>query len=484
MRAWRALWGKSMRKTIVILLLLLLLCPAASAEREPTELLSVDAAAQTVTISRPLALWEFREQLGALESRPFRVFNMEGELKREGDLVLPGAKVELSAENSKKAERYSVTAENLLSGKTVQSSSDEKGSAAAKAVDGDGKSRWTAQDNRYPQYFTADLGSVMYLDTLTIKWFAKHNRYYTYTLEVSEDGKHYTLAVDGSQNTKTGVTTDQLRWMRGRYLRLCILSCSEESGYAAIFELKLDGWSAPENGTLLDYENRLVFLPPTGELSRSALADYLSPCRGLCAVPENEMAITFREGDRLWLYDLHGRALRYTLTTQRGVSRYAHDAAFYGEVYCSSEEGRSNIGDDTHAANVNDGLGDTCWVAAPRERKRYGYPEWIAVDLGKSYRLREIELQLEGKDYRIYQFQVFASNTRPPVSGEELPEDFTLLVDYAGNRSYDDGHYLLPLGGETARYVAVKVLGNTLYPSTLTAAAGIYDLKVYGLPAA
>lgn len=155
------------------------------------------------------------------------------------------------------------------------------------------------------------------------------------------------------------------------------------------------------------------------------------------------------------------------------------------KVFYSSEEEETAQHKDTHAINVNDGIPDTAWVADTKvdgiPGKRADYPEWIGIDLGDEYSLKGIELAFETKGKRIYQYQVYVSSTTPLVTGEDIPSDYQLIIDESDNDSFEDGHYIIPTDGVDTRYIVVLVLGNSLYPDNYPlAAAGIYDLKVYG----
>lgn len=161
------------------------------------------------------------------------------------------------------------------------------------------------------------------------------------------------------------------------------------------------------------------------------------------------------------------------------------ELAYRKKVYFSSEEGETAEHKDTHAINVNDGRQDTAWVADTKvdgiPGKRADYPEWIGIDLEDEYCIQGIELLFETKKNRVYQYQVYVSSTMPLVNGEGIPSDYQLIIDESNNDLFKGGHYIIPINGVDARYIAVLVLGNSLYPDQNPfAAAGIYDLKVYG----
>ncbi|MBR3020008.1 MAG: discoidin domain-containing protein [Clostridia bacterium] len=123
----------------------------------------------------------------------------------------------------------------------VWASSVENDNIPEFAVDNNPGTRWVALDNSYPQSITVDLGETCILNGIIIQWFHKSNRYYTYTIEVSEDNETYVLAADLSGNSKPAETFDDLHFAQGRYVRINLLSCSDAKGYAAIYSIALKG---------------------------------------------------------------------------------------------------------------------------------------------------------------------------------------------------------------------------------------------------
>ena len=101
-------------------------------------------------------------------------------------------------------------------------------------------------------------------------------------------------------------------------------------------------------------------------------------------------------------------------------------------------------------------------------------------NLEKEYYIQGIELLFESKAERVYQYQVYALPDQPVDWNEDFFGKAVLLIDGAENTTYENGHYSFETDGINARYVIVKVLGNSLYPENKYAAAGLYDLRVFG----
>ncbi len=64
----------------------------------------------------------------------------------------------------------------------------------------------------------------------------KNDRYYSYIVEVSEDGQTFELAVDRHENKEKGKVVHSLDGAIGRFVRITVLSCSDKAGYAVIHD--------------------------------------------------------------------------------------------------------------------------------------------------------------------------------------------------------------------------------------------------------
>ncbi len=449
-----------------------------------SETMLVDTAARTITLDRVMTAGEFRESVRSESNATFKIMSNDEEVTDENAVIFLNMTVLVTAENTVNTSSYRFIPLNLLSENRMEVTSSEAGNDAGNAVDGDENTRWVAMNNSYPQSITADLGDVHYLGTLSIDWYNEKNRYYTYTIEVSQDGISFFTVADRGDNTLYGTTNDDLRMTQARYIRVNILSCSNPRGYAALYEMRIDCWTLDSPLYGIDNESMLIIVPDTEELTVEAF--YSNLIADGCFYTVQTETDRVGEGAQVFVTNLRGGTQTYTVTTEQNGHRYLTDLALNKKVYFSSEEGRSkSTGKDTHAVNVNDGLMGTAWVANTTNygitRKGASYPEWVCVDLGRECSITEITIQFETKGGRIYQFLVYASTSEPFVSGGAIPSDYRLIIDRLDNDEYNDGYYAFSmLEGTKARYITVMVTGNSLYPASPYAAAGIYDLKVYG----
>ena len=111
------------------------------------------------------------------------------------------------------------------------------------AVDGNEKTRWTANGSKYPAWLQLEFQKPQTVTEATIFWEIR-NQWYHYKIESSKDGKSWQIAYDGSSNQRKSDTTDKLAAKDIRFLRVTLLK--QESGkWPALWELKLKGPKGP-----------------------------------------------------------------------------------------------------------------------------------------------------------------------------------------------------------------------------------------------
>ncbi len=454
--------------------------PAFSATTLVSDTLLVDPETRIIVLPKALSIQEVKDLVYGLNNAAYTIMLENKEITDEKTLVPAGAKALVRSENGSETAEYSFAYTNLLWGKDIQATSTEEGNDPGHAADGDPDTRWTASSNAYPQSITVDLGDAYFLGTLTTSWHDKHSRYYAYTVETSLDGVSFTAAAERLDNTISGTTSDELRMALGRYVRINVHSCSDQAGYAGIYELSIDGWSLSTQAYELDYENKLIFVPNPEELTPEDVLSHFERDGYIRVGIRPSETEDSAEGAQIAVTDFQDREYVFTITAPENAHRYSTDLALYKNVYFSSEEGVSSSGANTHAYNVNDGLASTAWVADINSWGSALYPEWIGVDLGQECTISGIELRFETKGNRVYQYQVLTSADSPLFSAQYLPLDYEVIVDQEGNAEFSDGHYSFEFEPRKARYVAVLVKGNSQYPENKYAAAGIYDFKVFG----
>jgi beta-glucosidase len=122
---------------------------------------------------------------------------------------------------------------------TTASSTENAGSAAANATDGNDGTRWSSAFAD-PQWLQVDLGAAQAIAQVSLHW--ETARAATYKIQVSTDGAAWTDAtpvttgVDGTQTLTLAAT--------GRYVRMYGLTRSTQYGYS-LWEFQVFGGSAP-----------------------------------------------------------------------------------------------------------------------------------------------------------------------------------------------------------------------------------------------
>jgi len=126
---------------------------------------------------------------------------------------------------------------NLAVGKKVTVSSEQGGNEKSHAVDDDESTRWCASGDNFPQWLQVDLGQKYAVSGFRTLW-ENGNSVCKYLIEASEDGTHWTTAVDMSQNDKANGSQDtQMVKTEGRYFRIHIRAMSE--GWASFYEFMI-----------------------------------------------------------------------------------------------------------------------------------------------------------------------------------------------------------------------------------------------------
>ncbi|MEO0414548.1 MAG: ThuA domain-containing protein, partial [Verrucomicrobiota bacterium] len=130
-----------------------------------------------------------------------------------------------------------------------------------KAIDGDSKTRWTANGSIYPSWLQLEFEKPVTLTEAKIAWEIR-NQWYQYKIETSADGKAWELAYDGSENLRQSDTQDVLSVEKVKFLKVTLLE-QQKSMWPAIWEIHLKGPDGPiemhpiENGKLMAGASRV-----------------------------------------------------------------------------------------------------------------------------------------------------------------------------------------------------------------------------------
>lgn len=126
---------------------------------------------------------------------------------------------------------------NLALNKAVTCSSQIVGFEAGKAVDGDLLTRWEASP--FPQWIQVNLGTAATIGRTEIAPYL--DRAYQYKIEISNNGKSYTLVVDKTANTQGGsVLADTFTPVSAKYIKLTVTGAYGYAGtYASVNEFRV-----------------------------------------------------------------------------------------------------------------------------------------------------------------------------------------------------------------------------------------------------
>jgi len=145
--------------------------------------------------------------------------------------------------------------------KRVEVSSTTENYWPAFAVDEDPKSYWCAQTGDPGEYITVDLGEVCDIRGIQVLWdrngsggFTPLNRYQSYTIEVSNDNKNWTLIIDKSNNPQD-LRTDYVELPAPVYARYVKLTnvFTPDNGKFAVKALRVFG--NPDKATFTKVNN-------------------------------------------------------------------------------------------------------------------------------------------------------------------------------------------------------------------------------------
>jgi len=110
------------------------------------------------------------------------------------------------------------------------SSSESSELGPAKAVDGNRETRWASKASD-PQWLLVDLGQVLPLHRVVLRWERAFGR--TYEIQVSEDGERWTTAARRERwMGKTDDTMTLAPGTRGRFVRMYGIARGTRWGYS------------------------------------------------------------------------------------------------------------------------------------------------------------------------------------------------------------------------------------------------------------
>ena len=112
-----------------------------------------------------------------------------------------------------------------------------------KAIDGDLTTRWTGNGAAMPNWLQLEFKKPTTVTSAEIAW-EKRDQWYQYKIETSLDGKSWTIAHDGSANTRQSDTKDTFRAEKTKFLRVTVLK-QQYGLWPGFWEIKLTGEKGP-----------------------------------------------------------------------------------------------------------------------------------------------------------------------------------------------------------------------------------------------
>ena len=128
------------------------------------------------------------------------------------------------------------SADDLSEGKTVTASSESTVETAAKANDGDLKTRWQAKSDDTNEWLQVDLGSLRAINTVDVTWEAAYAA--RYDIKVSKDGEDWTTVA--SPAGKSGLVHTTFEAVDARYVRVQTVTRGTAYG-SSIYEIAVYG---------------------------------------------------------------------------------------------------------------------------------------------------------------------------------------------------------------------------------------------------
>jgi hypothetical protein len=362
------------------------------------------------------------------------------------------------------SDRFSVTIDNIAYLKSRQTSSYVDSSFDSKMNDGKSSTFWKSEPSD-PQWAQIDLGQTTIFNSVTLKWGDNYAK--SYKIETSNDASTWKQVY--STNSGAGGVEYLLANGNARYVRMYGNSRADSSvGYTlAEFEVfNLTGINLPpiaeagiDQELYAPLESFYIYGygsydPENAPLSYSWKQIVGPACSitlgmyGMATVTSTNLTAGTYVFELTVSDGFLSSTDQVTVTVKTGIN-----IALNKPVVVSSIE-NSNYS----CSKVNDGDLKTRWSSA------FSDPQYVQINLGRSYRINKVVLKWEAASAKKYQIQVSNNgNQWKTISSESNGDGGTdiINIDWPLNASY------IRLYGETR---------NTPYGYSL------FEFEVYGTP--
>ncbi|WP_341679255.1 discoidin domain-containing protein [Niveibacterium sp. SC-1] len=292
---------------------------------------------------------------------------------------------------------------NLALGKPVTASSTENaGTPASGATDGDGGTRW-ASAFVDPSWIYVNLGAQKSINKVVLKWEAAYGK--AYEIQVSNDATNWTK-VYGQANGAGGTETITFNAVTAQYVRMYGTARATGWGYS-LFEFEVYGPSVVGPTITTQPANQTVAVGGVAHFSVAASGSGLTyqwfkngaAIAGATAANYDTPAVTAADNGASFYAVVSSGGASTTSQTATLTVPANTNLALNRPATASSVENAA-FGD---APFATDGNTQTRWSSAAVD------PSWLQVDLGASKSVSRVVLRWETAYGKAYQIQV--SNT-------------------------------------------------------------------------
>ncbi len=268
----------------------------------------------------------------------FSVIGIDHATTVESGLIKPGMILRITSEDGKASRDYNVIATSIARGKPVTASSESGNNRASGAVDGvissDSGFKWdgsSAAPDFPSAWLMIDLEKEYTLTKTKIYFFPGWGgtRAYKYNIYVGTTKDSLEKVVDRTQNTEIGEIDDLLGNIKGRYVKIEIITNSDyESGNSSalpsILEAEINGYNLLSDTAVFDHELKTVTIP-SGEVMPSELLSQIK-VDGNALLSIEAPAYYLMAGDKLIVTDYAGGRTVYTVRFSEGKTYVRADS--------------------------------------------------------------------------------------------------------------------------------------------------------------
>jgi hypothetical protein len=251
--------------------------------------------------------------------------------------------------------------------------------------DGVADTRWIAADDKFPQWWSVDLGAVQPIGRVEIDW--PKDRTFSYRIETSDDGTNYTTAVDKTAAKAGGTTSDKVA-AKTRYVRVTVTGAN--TGGASITDLRVFGDStmqiASQDRFATASSSQSGYLPASGNDGNATFTRWAADkptfpqwwCVDLGSIQQiGRAVITWFDSDsRAYKYKIEGSTNGSTFTTLADRTSNEEKGTTIDTFSARARYVRVTI---TGATPEGGRAGFTeCQIFKTASSDPNFYPEWIA----------------------------------------------------------------------------------------------------------